>query len=77
VGALKRDEWLRAAWRVTLAAQIDPKCLVFVDEMMTNTSLSALRSWSQRGQGACCSVSRNRGPNTTLLPSMTAEGMGL
>ncbi len=73
---MERDEWLRAAWRVTLAAHIDPKRLVFVDEMGTNTALSALRAWSRRGQRASCSVPRNRGPNTTLLSSMTVEGMG-
>jgi len=62
---------------VTLAAKVDPKRLVFVDEMGTNTSLSVLRAWSRRGQRAHCSVPRNRGPNTTLLlSSMTTEGMG-
>jgi transposase len=73
---VERDEWLRAAWRVTLAAKLDPKRLVFVDEMGTNTSLSALRAWSPKGERARCSVPRNRGPNTTLLASMTSEGMG-
>jgi transposase len=73
---VERDEWLRAAWRVALASKIDPKRLVFVDEMGTNTSLSVLRAWSRRGQRAYCSVPRNRGPNTTLLSSMTMEGMG-
>ena len=73
---MERDEWLRAAWRVALASKIDPKRLVFVDEMGTNTSLSVLRAWSRRGQRAYCSVPRNRGPNTTLLSSMTTEGMG-
>lgn len=75
MGAVEWDEWLRSAWRVTLAAKLDPKRLVFVDEMGTNTSLSALRAWSRRGQRAFCSVPRNRGPNTTLLSSMTVEGM--
>jgi transposase len=73
---MERDEWLRAAWRVTLAAKIDPKRLVFVDEMGTNTSLSVLRAWSRRGQRAHCLVPRNRGQNTTLLSSTTMEGMG-
>jgi transposase len=73
---VERDEWLRAAWRVMLTAQIDPKRLVFVDEMGTNTSLSVLRAWSRRGLRAYYSVPRNRGPNTTLLSSMTMEGMG-
>jgi hypothetical protein len=59
-----------------LTAQIDPKRLVFVDEMGTNTSLSVLRAWSRRGLRAYCSVPRNRGANTTLLSSMTMEGMG-
>jgi transposase len=59
-----------------LGAQIDPERLVFVDEMGTNTSLSVLRAWSRRGQRAYCSVPRNRGPNTTLLSSMSLEGMG-
>ena len=46
------------------------------EEMGTNTSLSVLRAWSRRGQRAYCSVPRNRGSNTTLLSSMTTEGMG-
>jgi transposase len=76
VGAAERDKWLRAAWRMTLAAQIDPKRLVFVDEMGTNTSLSPIYAYSPRGQRAYCSVPRNRGPNTTLLSCMSVEGMG-
>src|SRR5215218_4218699 len=43
--------------------------------MGTNTSLSVLRAWSRRGQRAYCSVPRNRGPNTTLLSSVTTEGI--
>ena len=44
--------------------------------MGTNTSLHPLYTWSPRGERARCSVPRNRGPNTTLLASMTSEGMG-
>ena len=73
---MERDEWLRAAWRVTLTREITAERLVFVDEMGTNTSLHPLYAWSPRGERARCSVPRNRGPNTTLLASMTAEGMG-
>jgi transposase len=73
---MERDEWLRAAWRVTVAREIVTERLVFVDEMGTNTSLHPLYAWSPRGERARCSVPRNRGPNTTLLASMTAEGMG-
>ena len=73
---MERDEWLRVAWRVTLTREIATERLVFVDEMGTNTSLHPLYAWSPKGERARCSVPRNRGPNTTLLASMTAEGMG-
>jgi transposase len=73
---MERDEWLRTAWRVMIAREIAAERLVFVDEMGTNTALHPLYAWSPRGQRACCSVPRNRGPNTTLLASMTSEGMG-
>jgi transposase len=76
VGALERDEWQRAAWSVTVAAEIDARRLAFVDEMGTNTSLSPSYAWAPRGERASCSVPRNRGKNTTLLSSMTLEGLG-
>jgi transposase len=76
VGASERDEWLRAAWRVMLAARIEPERLVFVDEMGTNTSLSPIYAWAPKGRRAHCSVPRNRGKNTTLLSSMSFSGMG-
>ena len=76
MGARERDEWPRAAWRVTLVREIAPKRLVFVEEMGTYVSLHPLYACSKRGARARCSVPRNRGPNTTLLASMTLEGMG-
>jgi transposase len=76
VGASERDEFLRSAWRALVAGRIDARRLVFVDEMGTNTSLSALYAWAPKGERAHCSVPRNRGPNTTLLSSMILEGMG-
>ncbi len=76
VGASERDEWLRAAWRTLLAEALEAGRLVFVDEMGANTSLAPLYAWSRRGERAHCSVPRNRGKNTTLLASMTSEGMG-
>jgi transposase len=76
VGALERDEWRRAAWKVTVSGALDARSLVFVDEMGTNTSLSPLYGWSKNGQRVHGSVPRNRGKNTTLLSSMTIEGMG-
>ena len=58
-----------------VAQPLDARRLVFVDEMGTNTSLSPLYAWAPRGERASCSVPRNRGPNTTLLSSMSVEGM--
>jgi hypothetical protein len=75
-GASERDEFLRAAWRTLLAGELDADRLVFVDEMGANTSLSPLYAWSRRGERAHGKAPRNRGKNTTLLASMTAEGMG-
>jgi hypothetical protein len=76
VGALERDEWLRAAWKVTVAQSLDARSVVFVDEMGTNISLSPVYGWSRKGERAYCSVPRNRGKNTTLLASMSVQGMG-
>ena len=79
MGASERDRWLRAAWQTLVAGQIDAERLVFVDEMGSNTSLFSLLyvSWAPRGERALCSVAPNRGENTTtLLASMTTEGMG-
>jgi transposase len=76
VGALERDEWRRAAWKVTVAGTLDTRSLVFVDEMGTNVSLSPIYGWSRKGERAYCSVPRNRGKNTTVLASMSVEGMG-
>ena len=52
------------------------KRLVFVEEMGANTSLSPLHACSRRGERARCAVPRNRGKNTTLLASMSVEGIG-
>jgi transposase len=76
VGASERDEWLRAAWRVLIARKVDARGLVFVDEMGTNTSLAPLYAWSPKGERARSKVPRNRGENTTILASLTLEGMG-
>jgi len=59
-----------------VAQKVEAQRLVFVDEMGTNTSLSSLYAWAPKGRRALCSVPHNRGKNTTLLASMSAEGMG-
>ena len=75
-GASERDEWLRAAWRVLVAAVLDATLLVFVDEMGSNIALAPLYAYAPKGERAYCSVPYNRGKNTTLIANVTLEGMG-
>ena len=74
--ATERDEFGRAVWRVMVAEEIDPERLVFVDECGTHTSLAPLYGYAPKGERLRLSVPRGRGKNTTLLSSMTVEGMG-
>jgi transposase len=67
---------MRAAWRVLVAEVLDPTKLVFVDECGTHTSLAPVYGYSPRGERLKLSVARKRGKNTTLLASITVEGMG-
>src|SRR5215203_2174900 len=53
-----------------------PAKLVFVDECGTHTSLAPVYGYSPKGERLKLSVPRNRGKNTTLLASITVEGMG-
>ena len=50
--------------------------LVFVDECGTHTSMTRLYARAPRGERAYGRVPRNRGKNTTLIASMSPEGMG-
>src|SRR3712207_5662956 len=64
-------------FRSMVAQKVDPERLVFVDEMGTSTSLAPLYAYSPKGTRSYAQVPRNRGPNTTLLASMSlGEGMG-
>ena len=59
-----------------VAAEVDPKRLVFVDEMGLHTSLASLYGYSRKGERVHLMVPRNRGRNTTLVASITFSGMG-
>src|SRR3712207_2597517 len=59
-----------------VAATVEAERLVFVDECGTHTSLAPLYGYAPRGERLRLSVPRKRGKNTTLLSSMTIEGMG-
>jgi len=59
-----------------VAAVVNPERLIFVDECGTHTSLGPIYGYAPRGERLYLSVPRNRGKNTTLLSSMSLEGMG-
>ena len=61
---------------MTVAGALDPRRLVFVDEMGANIALSPLYAYAPKGRRAYAEVPRNRGANTTLLASMNLQGMG-
>lgn len=60
-----------------VAGEFEAQDFVFVDECGTHTSLSPIYGYSPRGERLMLEVPpRNRGSNTTLLASLTTEGMG-
>jgi transposase len=61
---------------VTVAAAVEPERLLFVEECGTHTSLAPLYGYAPKGERLRLSVPRKRGKNTTLLSSMSLEGMG-
>jgi transposase len=61
---------------VMVAATVAPEKLVFVDECGTHTSLSPIYGYTPKGERLRLGVPRGRGKNTTVISSMTLEGMG-
>lgn len=64
--ATERDEFGRAAWRVMVAAPVDPESLVFVDECELHTSLAPFYGYAPEAERLYLPVPRTRGKNTTL-----------
>jgi transposase len=75
LGASERDEQERAAWQREVS-QLPAKQLVFVDECGSNIALTPLYARAPKGERAKGSIPRNRGKNTTLIASLSLEGMG-
>jgi len=75
LGATERKEAARAAWRENMSG-VDAKQLVVVDETGSNIGLTPLYGWARKGERAVGSVPRNYGKNTTLLASLSLQGMG-
>jgi hypothetical protein len=72
--AQERDEEERTTWRRE-AGGIAPELFVWVDERGTHTSMTPTRARAPKGERAYGKVPRNRGPNTTLIATMTLEGV--
>jgi transposase len=56
--------------------ECDTKQLVVVDECGSHIALTPLYARAPKGQRARDSVPRNRGKHTTLIASLTVEGIG-
>ncbi len=56
-------------------SQLDASQLVFIDECGSNIALTPRYARAPKGQRATGSVPRNRGRNTTLIASLSREGM--
>ena len=75
LGATERNEEQRSAWRADVS-QLDARQLVFVDECGSNIALTPIYSRAPKGQRAYGRTPRNRGKNTTLIASLSLEGVG-
>ncbi len=71
--AAERDEGARADWRERVAS-VDASRFRFVDECGSNIGMGRTRARAPRGQRAYAKVPRNRGPNTTVIASLTPVG---
>ena len=75
MGASERHEEERTGFREHMK-ECEAKQLVVVDECGSNIALTPLYARAPKGQRARDSVPRNRGKNTTLIASLTIEGIG-
>lgn len=76
VRATERDEAARQLW-IEQVSGLDIRDLVFVDEFGSNTGMARAYARAPRGWWAYDSLPRNRGPNTTVIASLTVEGIGV
>ncbi len=75
LGATERKEAARSAWREQMSG-VDANQLVIVDETGSNIGLTPLYAWAAKGERASGRVPRNSGKKTTLLASLSLQGMG-
>lgn len=75
LAASERSEQERTSWRKQVSP-LPAKQFVFVDECGSNIALTPLYGRAPKGQRATASVPRNRGKHTTLIASLSLEGIG-
>jgi transposase len=75
VVASERDEEARAVWREQ-ARHLDREQFVIIDECGSNIALTPLYARAPKGQRAVGAVPRNYGKNTTVIASLSLQGMG-
>jgi transposase len=75
LGAHERNEEERAAWRAEVN-ELPASQLVFVDECGSNIAFTPMYARAPKGERATGSIPRNRGKNTTLIASLSLQGMG-
>jgi transposase len=75
LAARERNQEERAGFREQVKEQ-EAKALVCVDECGSNLALTPLYARAPKGERATERVPRNRGKNTTLIASLSLEGIG-
>jgi transposase len=75
LAASERRQEERASWREQVKEQ-DAHAFVFVDESGSNLALTPLYARAPKGERATDSLPRNRGKNTTLIASLSLQGLG-
>ncbi len=73
--AREQDQEARTAWREQ-ARRLASQDLVFVDETGAHIAMTPMYAYAPRGQRAYGKVPRNSGANTTLMASLSRQGMG-
>ena len=74
MAASERNEQERSSWRKQVSP-LPARQFVFVDECGSNIALTPLYGRAPNGQRVPDSVPRNRGKNTTLIASLSVEGI--
>ncbi len=74
LGASERDEGQRLRWLAKVFC-VDPGKVVFVDESGFNFAMTPLYARAPKGERAYNQVPRNRGENTSLIATLSLNGL--